>query len=234
MGNAVHKALHAFTERFPHALPSDALALLRAAGEEAFQPWLDRPNVWAFWQPRFQRIAAWWLGVERERRTALMTAIATERKGEFALPGLASPFTLTARADRIDVWRDGGLTIIDYKTGTLPKKEDIELGFAPQLTLEAAMALAGAFEGVAGTEIAELAHWKLSGNREGGTVDRIKGDLMALADAALTGLIALVRDFNDDNAAYAATPDAAYAPTYDDYAHLARNIEWLSEREQWK
>jgi ATP-dependent helicase/nuclease subunit B len=234
LGNAVHKALHAFTERFPHALPSDALALLRADGEEAFQPWLDRPNVWAFWQPRFQRIAAWWLGVERGRRTALMTAIATERKGELVLPGLASPFTLTARADRIDVWRDGGLTIIDYKTGTLPKKEDIDLGFAPQLTLEAAMALAGAFEGVGGTEIAELAHWKLSGNREGGTVDRVKGDLMALSDAAMAGLIALVRDFNDDTAAYVATPDAAYAPTYDDYAHLARNTEWLSEREQWK
>ena len=234
LGNAVHKALHAFTERFPHALPSDALALLRADGEEAFRPWLDRPNVWAFWQPRFQRIAAWWLGVERGRRTALMTAIATERKGELALPGLVSPFTLTARADRIDVWRDGGLTIIDYKTGTLPKKEDIELGFAPQLTLEAAMALAGAFQGVAGSAIAELAHWKLSGNREGGAVDRVKGDLTALADAAISGLIALVRDFSDDNAAYAATPDAAYAPTYDDYAHLARNTEWLSEREQWR
>ena len=87
LGNAVHKALHAFTERFPHALPSDALALLRADGEAAFQPWLDRPNVWAFWQPRFQRIAAWWLGVERGRRTALMTAIATEREGELAAAG---------------------------------------------------------------------------------------------------------------------------------------------------
>jgi ATP-dependent helicase/nuclease subunit B len=235
LGNAVHKALHAFTERFPHALPSDALALLRGEGEESFAQWLDRPNVWAFWQPRFQRIAAWWLDKERERRTPLMTAIVTEHEGALKVPGLGAPFTLTARADRIDVWRDGGLTIIDYKTGTLPKKEDIELGFAPQLTLEAAMALAGAFEGVAGTEIAELAHWKLSGNRDGGTIDRIKGDLMTLADDAKAGLAALVRDFSDDNAAYAATPDAAYAPTYDDYAHLARNTEWLSEREQqWK
>jgi ATP-dependent helicase/nuclease subunit B len=117
----------------------------------------------------------------------------------------------------------------------MPKKEDITLGFAPQLTLEAAMALAGAFEGVRGTEIAELAHWKLSGNRDGGTIDRVKGDLRALADEAMAGLGALVRAFSDDNAAYVATPDAVYAPTYDDYAHLARNIEWLSEREQpWK
>jgi ATP-dependent helicase/nuclease subunit B len=30
LGNAVHKALHEFTSRFPHALPTDALELLRA------------------------------------------------------------------------------------------------------------------------------------------------------------------------------------------------------------
>jgi ATP-dependent helicase/nuclease subunit B len=233
LGSAVHKALHEFTSRFPHALPTDALALLRAEGDAAFRTWLDRPNVWAFWQPRFQRIAAWWIAEERERRP-LLNAIATERKGELALPEVSPPFTLTARADRIDTRRDGALAIIDYKTGTLPKKEDIELGFSPQLTLEAAMALADAFEDVAGTEVAELAHWKLSGNRDGGTIDRVKGDAMALASAALAGLIALVRDFSQGDAVYAATPDAAFAPAYDDYAHLARNIEWLSEREQWK
>ncbi|WP_119303557.1 double-strand break repair protein AddB [Dongia deserti] len=233
LGTAVHAALHEFTRTFPHALPSDALALLRAEGEAAFRPWLDRPNVWAFWQPRFQRIAAWWLKQERERRTPQLTAIATELKGTLELADVAPSFTLAARADRIDTWRDGGLTIIDYKTGTLPKKEDIELGFAPQLTLEAAMALAGAFEGIGGTQIAELAHWKLSGSRDGGTVDRVKGNLMALAGAAIAGLIALVRDFSDDTAAYVATPDPQFAPRYDDYAHLARNIEWLSEREQW-
>jgi ATP-dependent helicase/nuclease subunit B len=233
LGSAVHKALHEFTSRFPHALPTDALALLRAEGDAAFRTWLDRPNVWAFWQPRFQRIAAWWIAEERERRP-LLNSIVTERTGELILPEALPPFTLKARADRIDTRRDGALAIIDYKTGSLPKKEDISLGFSPQLTLEAAMALAGAFEGVSGGEVAELAHWKLSGNRDGGTIDRVKGDAMALAEAALTGLIALVRSFSQDDAAYIATPDAAFAPAYDDYAHLARNSEWLSEREQWK
>jgi ATP-dependent helicase/nuclease subunit B len=229
----VHDALHEFTSKFPHALPTDALALLRAEGEAAFRPWLDRPNVWAFWQPRFQRLAAWWLRQERERRP-LLKAIATELAGELVLPDVSPPFTLTARADRIDTGRDGTLAIIDYKTGTLPKKEDIELGFAPQLTLEATMALQGAFTGISATQIAELAHWKLSGNRDGGTIDRVKGDVMALASAAMAGLVALVSEFSREDAVYAATPDPAFAPTYDDYAHLARNSEWLSEREQWK
>jgi ATP-dependent helicase/nuclease subunit B len=233
LGSAVHEALHEFVRKFPHALPSDALALLRAEGEEAFRPWLDRPNVWAFWQPRFQRIAAWWIAEERERRTAVMTAIATEVEGTLELPELAPAFTLTARADRIDTFRDGSLTIIDYKTGQPPMQGDITLGFAPQLALEAAMALEGAFPGINGSTIAELAHWQLSGNRDGGAAKPVRDDPMQLAKQARAGLVALVAAFGRDDAAYAATPDPQFAPRYDDYAHLARNIEWLSEREQW-
>jgi ATP-dependent helicase/nuclease subunit B len=233
LGTAVHDALHAFVERFPHALPTDALALLRAEGEEAFRPWLDRPNVWAFWQPRFQRIAAWWLARERTRRP-LLKDIRTEVDGALTLTEVSPPFTLTARADRIDTWRDGALAIIDYKTGQPPEQNNIQLGFAPQLALEAAMALAGGFEGIAGSLVTELTHWQLSGNRLGGADKPVNVDPMTLAAEAHAGLIALVTAFSRDETPYAATPDPQYAPKYDDYAHLARNIEWLSERELWK
>ena len=62
--------------------------------------------------------------------------------------GPAGPFTLKARADRIDVG-DGGLVITDYKTGNVedagqhaPSRAE-----APQLPLEAAIAAAGGFTG---------------------------------------------------------------------------------------
>ena len=232
LGSAVHDALHAFTERFPHALPSDALTLLCAEGEAAFRDWLDRPNVWAFWQPRFQRIAAWWLAQERERRP-LLKSIATEWGGKLALTNVTPPFTLTARADRIDTLRDGALAIIDYKTGQPPMQRDIEFGFAPQLPLEAAMALEGGFDGIDASAVAELSHWQLNGGRNGGAEKPVGEDPMNLAAQAHAGLIALVRQFSAEDAAYVATPDPQYAPKYDDYAHLARNIEWLSEREPW-
>ena len=233
LGTAVHTALHKFVERFPHALPTDALAQLRADGEDAFRPWLDRPNVWAFWQPRFQRIAAWWLAQERARRP-LLKAIATEVDGKMTFAEVSPPFMLTARADRIDTRRDGALAIIDYKTGQPPEQNNIALGFAPQLALEAAMALAGGFEGIAGSLVDELTHWQLSGSRTGGADKQVNGDPMTLAAEAHAGLIALVTAFSRDETPYAATPDPQYAPKYDDYAHLARNIEWLSERELWK
>jgi ATP-dependent helicase/nuclease subunit B len=233
LGTAVHDALHAFVKRFPHALPTDALALLRAEGEEAFRQWLDRPNVWAFWQPRFQRIAAWWLARERARRP-LLKEIKTEVEGKLPFAEVSPPFTLIARADRIDTRRDGALAIIDYKTGQPPEQNNIALGFAPQLALEAAMALEGGFEGIAGSLVAELTHWQLSGNRLGGADKPVNVDPMILASQARAGLIALVSEFSRDETAYAATPDPQFAPKYDDYAHLARNTEWLSERELWK
>jgi ATP-dependent helicase/nuclease subunit B len=233
LGEAVHKALHEFTRRFPHALPTDAVALLNAEGQAAFQAWLDRPNVWAFWQPRFQRIAAWWISHERKRRTPLMTSISTEIHGVLELAEISPTFQLTARADRIDTFRDGSLTIIDYKTGQPPTKTEVERGFAPQLALEAVMALDGSFKEVAGQSIGELAYWKLSGSRGGGEDLPVNLDPMQLADEARTGLTALIDLFGRDDAVYLATPDPQFAPKYDDYEHLARNSEWLSEREQW-
>ena len=174
LGSAVHDALHAFVSRFPRDLPENALAELIAAGEDAFRDWLDRPNVWAFWQPRFRRIAQWWLTQEQQRRPNI-AEIRTELRGEWAMAEVAPPFTLSARADRIDRFKDGSLAILDYKTGAPPKDDEIALGFAPQLTLEAAMAAKGAFPGIAAAPIIELAHWRLTGSGDGGEAEAGEG-----------------------------------------------------------
>ena len=60
---------------------------------------------------------------------------------ELTRPG--GVFRLTGRADRIERRRDGGLAILDYKTGTPPSQKEVDAGLAPQLLLEAAMAAAG-------------------------------------------------------------------------------------------
>ena len=54
-------------------------------------------------------------------------------------------------------------------------------------------------------------------------------DPMQLADEARTGLTALIDLFGRDDAVYLATPDPQFAPKYDDYEHLARNIELAAE-----
>lgn len=227
-GQFIHAALDAFLRAHPDALPADAAERLKAEGERAFGDHLARPDVWAFWWPRFERIAEWFVAREIERRATIRT-LATEAKGTFVLDGPAGPFTLTGTADRLDLLPDGSLAILDYKTGSPPGAGEIALGFAPQLPLEAAMAAAGAFEGLEPRPVTELAFWKLTGGEPAGQEIPIEGsDVPRLASEARDGLLALIRAFDDPATPYRALPRPDRAPRYSDYAHLARVQEWAT------
>jgi len=230
-GQFVHHALEAFVRAYPAALPADAEARLLALGRERIGAHGDRPSVLAFWWPRFERIARWVVEVERERRKDI-AAIAGEVKGQTTIDGPAGPFTLSARADRIDTLRDGSLVIIDYKTGALPKKKEVEAGFAPQLPLEAAIASRGGFGGIPGRTVTALEHWQLHGKIDGGERCPVKtADLATLADEALAGVAALVARFDLEGTPYPSRPRASHAPKFSDYEHLARVKEWSAGEE---
>ncbi|QQP87960.1 double-strand break repair protein AddB [Skermanella sp. TT6] len=224
-GQFIHQALDAFTKAYPDALPNAAVEKLTEFGRDAFGKLLSQPEVWAFWWPRFERVAAWFIQFETERRRTVRP-LATEIKGKLELEGPAGPFTLRAKADRIDKLPDGGLAIIDYKTGTPPSNLEVALGFAPQLPLEAVMAAAGGFETVDAAPVGDLAFWKLSGGDPAGAEIPVKGDLALLAEQARTGLIDLIRTFDDPATPYRSRPRPDWAPRYTDYGHLARVQEW--------
>ncbi len=179
----------------------------------------------AFWWPRFERIARWFVDTERARREAIV-ALSSEVRGRLEIAGPAGPFILTAKADRIERARAGGLAVIDYKTGALPTGKEIAAGFAPQLSLEAAIAEAGGFEGVAAAPVEALAFWRLTGGEPAGEAKLVKGDAGELARAARAGLERLVARFDDADTPYHAVPDPARRPPFNDYAHLARVAEW--------
>jgi ATP-dependent helicase/nuclease subunit B len=224
-GTQIHRALERFVTQFPGQLPTDALARLLEMGRQAFGELLDRPPVRTFWWPRFERVAAWFLEQESQRR-ATLAALHAEVKGSLTITGGAKPFQLTAKADRIERGADGRLNIIDYKTGALPKVRDIGLGMSPQLPLEAAIAAFGGFDGVPKGPVDGLAFWKLGGGDPPGLIMPIKGDPMDLARQALEGLQKLVHEFDRLETPYRAVPDPVFAPRYSDYGHLARIKEW--------
>jgi ATP-dependent helicase/nuclease subunit B len=222
----IHRALERFVRECPHAVPTDALARLLAIGREEFGAQMNRPAVSAFWWPRFERIARWFVETERERR-ATLAALHAEVKGKLQFEGPAGVFTLTGTADRIERDAAGRLAIIDYKTGTLPKRKEMELGFTPQLPLEAAMAAAGGFDGVAGADVDVLQFWRLTGGNPPAQVEDAKGgDPATLAIVALEGLRQLVISFDSPDTVYQSVPDPEFAPRFSDYAHLARVKEW--------
>jgi ATP-dependent helicase/nuclease subunit B len=241
-GMIVHAALDKFVRAYPGALPSDAVARLLDIGKQQFGAMLDRPGVWAFWWPRFQAIARWFVAHDAERRRSAVPLVA-EAGGALEIAAPAGPFTLRARVDRIDRLRDGGLAIIDYKTGGVPNMREVRDGFAPQLPLEAAIAAAGGFRDVPASSVAELRYWRLSGGDpageeiplDGATLDRGKTALPPpdeLAKEALAGVRLLVERFDDAATPYHARPWPDHALRYNDYAHLARIKEWSATEDE--
>jgi ATP-dependent helicase/nuclease subunit B len=225
-GILVHKALERFLKAHPRVLPEDPAASLLAEGERVFEEIRAKPGVWAFWWPRFRRIARWFAEAEGLRRAQTVRAW-SEVPGRLELAGPAGPFELTAKADRIDLGHDGRLAILDYKTGALPPQKEIELGFAPQLPLEAAIAAAGGFgpKLPAGAP-ASLGFWRLTGGEPPGEAKAVKGEPGELAAQALAGLSRLVALFDRPETPYPVMPWPGREPRYNDYAHLARVKEW--------
>lgn len=230
-GSLVHNAIERFLTENPGPLPADAESRLLVIGEEVFAEVLARPGVWAFWWPRFVSVTRWLVAHERERR-ADIAQTHCEIDGALEIDAPAGPFLLHARADRVDVLRDGSLALVDYKTGQPPSAREVAAGYAPQLPLEAAIARFGGFQGIAPSEVSRMLYWRLKGGADGGEEKSAGDDPRKLTDEALEGLKALVATFDDERTPYAARPHPDRAPKYSDYQHLARIREWAAAGEE--
>ena len=123
-GSLVHAGLHHFLTEFGTRWPPDAADQLRRAMARALAEADLREALAAWWAPRLERIADWVAKVEAERRGVRPpVALVTEASGMLELARPGGLFRLSGRADRIERRREGGLAILDYKTGTPPSTE---------------------------------------------------------------------------------------------------------------
>jgi ATP-dependent helicase/nuclease subunit B len=227
-GTIFHAAIGDFLTQFPTALPADAAAELERHGRNHFLEIADYPGLVSFWWPRFRRIASWLAEQEPGWRDGVERVVA-ECKGGILLPVAGESFSLTCRADRIDLMAHGAARIVDYKTGGVPSTREVEVGLAPQLTLQAAILARGGFTGVKAQQTEALCYVKLSGGEPAGEVEALKNleqPVMVLAERHLAELQKLLTRYASVEQAYYPRTIMKKEDDPGDYDHLSRFQEW--------
>ncbi|MFB0489311.1 ATP-dependent helicase/nuclease subunit B [Methylobacterium sp. OAE515] len=232
-GSLVHDVFAEFASRHPKDLPPDsAVRLLNLAVNAFADIEAEYPNLYAEWWPRYERMATAYLDWEAQRRLGL-SRVYPEVSGRWVIPMGRETFTLRARADRIELRADGTACIVDYKTGAPPSAKMIFSGFSPQLTLEAAMLMHGAFADLPAVKaVPDLLYVHASGGRKPFLPIPVKpprGEergVEAIVAEHAERLRGLVARFMTGEAAYTARPYPQFASKYGSYDHLARVREW--------
>ncbi len=236
-GEFIHDILNKFINDYPLILPENAEQILLQMGENKLAELGQVSPAWQYWWPRFKNIVPAFL--EHEAKWRLGSCVwKTEIKGAHKFNFGGVDFTLTAKADRIDMSGDGA-AIIDYKTGNTPAISNVVKGISPQLPLEALLMTKGGFEDrQINADKISLSYWTLTGKRnplditilEDKKVTQKKipvviGDLIHEAEEGLTKLMTAFMT--------EVTPYSPVIPTsnrlYDEekaYKHLARTDEW--------
>ncbi|WP_191250325.1 double-strand break repair protein AddB [Kordiimonas sediminis] len=224
-GVLIHDALEKFLKLDGPTKGQAGYERLLDLGREAFEPVVTQPGVYAFWWPRFERAAKWFIEHEMQRLQRFEPLV-LEEFGSIVIADTG--FTVKAKADRIDRnLESGALAIIDYKTGTVPSVKQATAGYAPQLPLEALIAQEGGFKAIPkGSEVESLEFWKISG----GTPEyEIKNkqfkDIDDAVELAYDRLLTMITTFAREDTAYLSHPKPAEV-SYHDYDHLARVKEW--------
>ncbi len=141
---------------------------------------------------------------------------------------------MSGRYDRIDRAADGGLAIVDYKTGKAPSATAVREGYSQQLGLLGLIAERGGFAGATGKATA-FEYWSLAKNTKGGfgavvspcdpggKNNRIvTEEFVAIAERNFK---AAADDWLTGTRAFTAKLVPEYAP-YADYDQLMRRDEW--------
>ncbi len=158
------------------------------------------------------REAALWVAELETRRRAGAERIVVEAAGALTFDIGGRPFTVTAKADRIEPTADGLAHILDYKTGAAPSKKQVETGFSPQLTLTAAILREGGFKDIGPREPGDLTYLRVTGRKPAG-VEEVRAtagvEAQEAAVKALNGLRELIERYDNPRQPYLSRACAA-------------------------
>ncbi|WP_332303796.1 double-strand break repair protein AddB [Rhizobium sp. GR12] len=230
---------HAIIERYSReghipGTPASLEAMQRIL-DESFDA-QDLPlHVDVIWRPRFEAVARAFIDWEKERYPSIRRSFFEARAGQ-EIP--EAGVRLTGIADRIDIKTGGQADIIDYKTGLAPSVNQARALLDPQLALEAAALMRGAFREADSHTPENLIYVRLRpgerffadqvnnehSNRSGKKAPK---SAIELATESIDQLAKFVRSLRDGENGFASRLVPEEQQSYGgEYDHLARVSEW--------
>lgn len=213
-GSFVHKVLEQYSKNYDK-LENNKVGLILEISNNILQNTILPAYTQKIWQIKFIPIAESFIEFDEKRRSDFQY-IYSECRGEILLNIGGQELTIIGVADRIEVDKLGAAVIIDYKTGSLPSKKDVEAGLFPQLIIEGLMLQEGGFA-MKVHSIKQVTYVKISSSKpiiQTLEIDLTKEDL----DRHKQGMMRVL-EYYVTNKNFPYDIDLL---KYDDYAHLAR------------
>ncbi|WP_341755029.1 PD-(D/E)XK nuclease family protein [Candidatus Tisiphia endosymbiont of Ptychoptera albimana] len=213
-GSFVHKVLEQYSKNYDK-LENNKVGLILEISNNILQNTILPAYTQKIWQIKFIPIAESFIEFDEKRRSDFQY-IYSECRGEILLNIGGQELTIIGVADRIEVDKLGAAVIIDYKTGSLPSKKDVEAGLSPQLIIEALMLQEGGFA-MKVHSVKQVTYVKISSSKpiiQTLEIDLTKEDL----DRHKQGMMRVL-EYYVTNKNFPYDIDLL---KYDDYAHLAR------------
>ncbi len=203
--------------------------------EELFDAAQLPPHIDQVWRPRFRHVARAFLDWETGRAPDVRKTLTEVGAGWELEP---AGIRVTGIADRIDITGSGQADLIDYKTGLSPSVSQARALLDPQLALEAAALMAGAFRDVGPLQPKDLVYVRLRpGDRfkaekvnnedANATAKRQPKSALDLAQESLEQLTRFVVSLRTGQAGFASRLIPFMQGDFGgEYDHLARVAEW--------
>ncbi len=213
-GSFVHKVLEQYSKNY-NKLESNKVGLISDISNNILHNTILPTYTQKIWQIKFTPIAESFIEFDEQRRNGCKY-IYSESRGEISLNIGGQELTIIGVADRIEIDEFGAAVIIDYKTGSLPSKKDVESGLSPQLIIEALMLQEGGF-GIEVHSVKQVTYVKISSSKP--IIQTLEIDITREElDHHKQGMMRLL-EYYITNKSFSYDIDLL---KHDDYAHLAR------------
>ncbi|MCU7611431.1 PD-(D/E)XK nuclease family protein [Anaplasma capra] len=113
----------------------------------------QHPYAFVLWWPKFEKMARNFFEMDSERRSA---AVRIEAYKNFFWH-VSDEMQVVAMCDRVEYLKDGSVTVVCHKIGSVPSQVDIRCGFASRAVIDAVCVSEGA-----AVDAVSFSYWKIT------------------------------------------------------------------------